>query len=153
MSEYIAKIIWKRNGQTFIDSNYSRAHTWAFDGGLQVPASSSPHVIPPPLSNEANVDPEEAFVAALSSCHMLFFLSLTAKLGFIIDEYKDNAIGFMLKNAEGRLAMSKVILRPRIQYSGENRPSQEQIISLHDQSHELCFIANSVKTRVETEIL
>lgn len=149
--EYVATVTWERAGAKFVDQRYSRAHEWRFDGGAVVPASSSPYVVPPPGSNPANVDPEEAFVASLSSCHMLFFLYHAAKKGFLIDRYEDAAMGTMGKNAEGRMAMLKVVLRPQVTWSGEKRPSAADIDALHHQSHEDCFIANSVKTEVRVE--
>ena len=154
MSEYYAKIVWSREGdENYIDNKYSRGHEWGFDGGVTVPASSSPHVVPLPYSVEANVDPEEAFVASLSSCHMLFFLSIAAKRKFVIDEYVDNAIGVMEKDSKGNISMTKVTLRPMIEFSGNRQPSIEQLEKMHRQSHEQCFIANSVKTEVVTEII
>ena len=154
MSEYYAKIVWNRGSdENYIDNKYSRGHEWSFDGGVTVPASSSPHVVPLPYSVEANVDPEEAFVASLSSCHMLFFLSIAAKRQFIIDGYIDNAIGVMEKDSDGKISMTKVTLRPEVDFSGDRRPSIEQLEKMHHQSHEQCFIANSVKTEVVTEII
>lgn len=153
MSEYVATIRWQRGRQAFTDDNYSRGHEWQFDGGLTIPASASPDIVPLPMSVAENVDPEEAFVASLSSCHMLFFLHLASRSGFVIDEYTDEASGRMDKNAEGKMVMTQVILRPKASYSGERIPDREQIESLHHQSHEQCFIANSVKTEVTTEIV
>ena len=153
MSEYSAKISWFRNvDEDYIDNQYSREHEWSFDGGTTVPASSSPHVVPLPYSVEANVDPEEAFVASLSSCHMLFFLSIAAKRKFVVDEYLDNAIGIMEKDNSGKLMMTKVTLRPSVKFSGNIQPTTEQLEKMHHQSHEQCFIANSVKTDVITEL-
>ncbi len=154
MSEYFASIRWIRGkDEAYIDNQYSRDHKWHFDGGVTVPASSSPHVVPLPWSVEANVDPEEAYVASLSSCHMLFFLSIAAKNKFVVDEYSDDAVGVMGKDNNGKLAMTRVTLRPRIQFSGEQRPKLSQLEKMHHQSHEQCFIANSVKTEVVTEII
>lgn len=153
MSEYKVIITWQRaDDEDFIQSEYSRGHKWSFDGGAVIPASSSPHVVPLPYSVEANVDPEEAFVAALSSCHMLLFLSIAAKRKFIVDAYIDNAVGMMEQDEKGRFSITKVKLRPEITFSGEKRPTIEQIKKMHQQSHEQCFIANSVKTAVITEI-
>jgi organic hydroperoxide reductase OsmC/OhrA len=118
-----------------------------------VAASASPHVVPLPYSVAENVDPEEAFVASLSSCHMLFFLSIAAKRRFLVDEYIDNAVGIMDKDGNGKIAMTRVVLRPQIKFSGERQPTLEQLEKMHHQSHELCFIANSVKTQVVTEII
>ena len=151
MSDYFAKVIWRRGDQPFADNRYSRGHDWEFDGGTRVPASSSPHVVPVPLSVEAAVDPEEAFIASLSSCHMLFFLSIAAKRGFVVDEYVDEAVGTLEKDADGRTAMTSVRLRPRIEYSGDKRPTPEELERMHHKAHELCFIANSVKTEVRVE--
>lgn len=154
MSEYTAVIRWIRSeNENFSDNQYSRGHTWEFDGGLTVPASSSPYVVPLPYSVEANVDPEEAFIAALSSCHMLVFLSIAAKRKYIIESYVDNAIGLMEKDAEGKTSVTKVRLRPHIIFSGERQPTMEQLGKMHHMSHENCFIANSVKTEVSTEII
>jgi len=153
MSEYYAKIDWKKGkDESYIDNEYSRAHTWIFDGGCRVPASSSPHVVPLPFSVEANVDPEEAFVASLSSCHMLFFLSIAAKRKYVINRYIDHAVGVMEKDSDGRIAMTKVTLRPKIDFFGERQPTREQQEKMHHQSHQQCFIANSVRTQVITEI-
>lgn len=152
MSEYTATVHWQRNGQNFLDNKYSRAHVWKFDGGAEVPASPSPHVVPAPMSVEENVDPEEAFVASLSSCHMLFFLYLAGKAKLVVDEYVDEAMGVIEKNEEGRMAMTRVTLHPKITFSGPEQPSREKLEELHHKAHELCFIANSVKTKVTTEI-
>ena len=154
MSEYTVKVSWLRgDSEKYIDNKYSRAHEWEFDGGVTVPASSSPHVVPLPYSVEENVDPEEAFVASLSSCHMLFFLSITAKKQFIVDEYIDNAVGVMEKDNHGKISITKVTLRPQVKFSGEKQPTFEQLEKMHHQSHEQCFIANSVKTELVTEII
>lgn len=146
---YSARIHWQRGSAAFTDNRYSRAHHWYFDGGVQVPASSSPHVVRVPLSEERAVDPEEAFVASLSSCHMLFFLSFAAAGGFRVDDYNDAAQGVMGKNPAGRTAMLRVTLRPRVSFSGERLPTRADIEALHHRSHEECFIANSVTTAVE----
>lgn len=152
MSEYFARISWRRtDNDDFIEAKYSRGHEWSFDGGAIVSASSSPHVVPLPYSVEANVDPEEAFVASLSSCHMLLFLSIAAKRRFIVDEYIDNAVGIMEKDGKGKLSITKVILKPEITFSGDKQPTCEQIEKMHHQSHEQCYIANSVKSEVVTE--
>jgi len=153
MSEYSAVVSWARGEEEhFTDNKYSRGHQWAFDGGVVVPASSSPHVVPLPYSVAQNVDPEEAFVAALSSCHMLFFLSIAAKKGFRLDSYTDHAIGVMEKDDSGKIAMTKVTLRPKTVFSGDKVPTQAELEQIHHLSHEQCFIANSVKTRVMTEL-
>lgn len=150
MSEYFATVEWKRDDEDFLKRRYSRAHSWKFDGGLEIPASPSPHIVPLPYSVEANIDPEEAFVASLSSCHMLFFLDYAARAKLIVNSYTDNAVGIMAKNEEGKLAMTEVILRPQITFDGD-APSEDILNALHHQSHEACFIANSVKTDVRVE--
>jgi len=153
VSEYIVTVKWYRgNDEKYIDNKYSRAHQWSFDGGVTVPASSSPQVVPLPYSIEKNVDPEEAFVASLSSCHMLFFLSIAAKRKFIVDQYVDNAVGVMEKDSDGHISITRVTLRPKINFSGKNKPTLEHLEEMHHQSHKQCFIANSVKTEVVTDI-
>lgn len=153
MSEYVATIRWQRGEQEFIDDRYSRGHQWEFDGGVTVPASASPNIVPLPMSVAENVDPEEAFVASLSSCHMLFFLSLAAKRGFIIDHYTDGAVGYLGKSDDGKMVMTRVVLKPDTSWSGEKIPSQQQIQKMHHRAHELCFIANSVTSEVVLEIV
>ena len=149
--EYHALIHWARAGALFTDNRYSRAHSWRFDGGIEVPASSSPNVVRVPMSVEAAVDPEEALVAALSSCHMLWFLHLAAEAGLCVDDYSDDALGVMGRNAAGRLAMLRVTLRPRIAFFGTRQPPPPQLAQLHHRAHEECFIANSVTTEVRIE--
>jgi organic hydroperoxide reductase OsmC/OhrA len=151
MSEYFATIEWNRSGAVFTDNKYSRGHRWSFDGGVEVPASSSPHSVRLPFSVENAVDPEEALVAALSSCHMLTFLYLAAKKKFLVESYRDEAVGFMEKNAEGRLAITRVTLRPEIKFGGELIPTADELAQLHHAAHEECYIANSVKTDVRVE--
>ena len=151
MSEYKTVVEWDRAGAVFTDNRYSRGHRWLFDGGVEVPASSSPHVVRVPLSIEAAVDPEEAFVASLSSCHMLVFLSLAAKQGFVVDSYRDEAIGVLAKDAVGKMAMTRVTLHPQVEFSGKKRPTSDELTALHHSSHEECFIASSVKTDVRCE--
>jgi organic hydroperoxide reductase OsmC/OhrA len=146
--EYAATVRWTRGDAVFSDNRYSRGHTWSFDGGIEVPGSSSPHSVPLPYSREDAVDPEEAFVAAISSCHMLTFLWLAAKKRFVVDSYEDRALGVMTKNDKGRLFVSTVTLDPQIVFSGDRRPTPEQIVELHHLSHQECFIANSVLTEV-----
>lgn len=149
MSEYYAKVVWARGSdESYIDNKYSRGHEWSFDGGATVPASSSPHVVPLPYSVEANVDPEEAFVASLASCHMLFFLGIAAKRKFVVDSYTDNPIGVMAADDSGKISMTKITLRPDVKFAGERQPTIEQLEKMHDQSHEQCFIANSIKSEV-----
>ena len=151
MSEYTTEVVWTRSGTKFSDNRYSRGHWWKFDGGLEVAASSSPKVVPVPLSVEAAVDPEEAFVVSLSSCHMLWFLSVAARRGFVVDSYRDAAVGVMEKNESGMLAMTRVTLRPETAFAGPNRPSGEVLREMHEEAHRQCFIANSVKTQVGCE--
>jgi len=150
MSDHTATIAWERDGQRFTDNRYSRAHRWSFDGGATVPASASPHVVRVPLSDPAGVDPEEAFVASLSSCHMLWFLSIAAQRGFVIDSYRDTTVGTIGKDAEGRNAMTRVVLRPAIVFSGP-LPDETALAEMHARAHHECFIANSVKTVVTVE--
>jgi organic hydroperoxide reductase OsmC/OhrA len=151
MSTYTATVDWGRRDQPFTDGKYSRAHVWRFDGGVEVPGSSSPHVVRPPLSDEKAVDPEEAFIASLASCHMLFFLDFARRAGFRIDSYVDQAEGVVGKDGQGRMAMTVVTLRPRIVFSGDNRPTSSDLDALHHKSHEACFIANSVRTEIRIE--
>jgi organic hydroperoxide reductase OsmC/OhrA len=151
MSTYTAGIRWNRGEQKFTDNRYSRAHTWHFDGGTVVPASSSPAVVPLPMSDAGAVDPEEAFVASLASCHMLWFLSITAKRGYTVDAYADDASGVMAKNAAGRLAMTAVTLRPLVTFSGAKLPDRAALDALHHAAHEECFIAASIRSAVVIE--
>ena len=151
MSAHTATILWQRDDATFSDGRYSRRHTWQFDGGAVVPASPSPHVGAAPWSDPAAVDPEEAFVAAIASCHMLWFLSLAAERGFVVDRYEDAAIGTMARIAPGRQAITEVVLRPRIAFAGERQPGAAEVEALHEAAHERCFIANSVKTAIRIE--
>jgi organic hydroperoxide reductase OsmC/OhrA len=148
MSNYKATIRWQRTGPDFLKGKYSREHTWAFDGGVTIPASPSPHVVPAPWSNPANVDPEEAFVASISSCHMLTFVWLASKKGFQIDSYEDEAVGMMTKNERSVPWMNLVTLNPKIVYSGGKLPTPEDEKQLHHLAHEQCYIANSVKTEI-----
>lgn len=142
------QILWERQGATFHDNRYSRVHDWNLDGGATLKASSSPHIVPIPYSDPTAIDPEEAFVAAIASCHMLWFLSLAAKEKWIIDSYSDAAIGTMEKNSNGKLIISRVELRPQIVWGGTNIPSPTDVARLHEQAHDECFIANSIKTEV-----
>lgn len=151
MAYYSAEVLWLREEQDFLDSRYSRKHLIRFDGGLEIPGSSSPHVVALPMSDASAVDPEEAFIASLSSCHMLWLLSIAAKQKFRVDRYFDAAVGVMGKNAEGKIAMTVVTLRPEVQFSGTLLPTREQIGQMHHEAHEQCFIANSVKTEVRCE--
>lgn len=151
MSEYETVVIWTRDGAAFIDNRYSRGHRWLFDGGVEVPASASPKVVPLPLSVAAAVDPEEAFVVSLSSCHMLWFLSVAAKRGLLVDSYRDEALGVMAKDSSGKLAMVRVTLRPEARFGGDKRPTPDEVVAMHHESQERCFIARSVKTEVRCE--
>lgn len=151
MAEYTAEVLWLRGEQDFVSGRYSRRHLLRFDGGTEVPGSSSPHVVPVPGSDPAAIDPEEAFVASLSSCHMLWFLSIAAKYGFCVDRYFDAPVGRMSRNAEGKLAMTLVTLRPEVRFSGGRRPDPGELQHMHHEAHEACFIANSVKTEVRCD--
>ena len=152
MARYTAVVSWTRDADAaFVDSRYSRGHAWTFDGGVTVPASSSPHVVPLPMSRADAVDPEEAFVASLASCHLLWFLWIAAKQGFVIDHYRDDAEGLMAENADGRLAMTVVTLRPQVTFGGGRRPTPAEHEALHHEAHDRCFIANSVKTELRCE--
>lgn len=151
MSTYTATIRWSRTGEgDFTKGQYSRAHEWVFDGGLTVPASPSPHIVPQPWSDLGAVDPEEAFVASLSSCHMLFFIDFARRAGFILEEYVDQAEGVLEKRADGKMAMTRVTLHPRLTW-GAGPPDEPSIADLHHRAHEACFIANSVMTEVTVE--
>ena len=151
MSTYVATIRWIRSGEgDFAKGQYSRAHSWEFDGGLTVPASPSPHIVPAPWNDPAGVDPEEAFVASLSSCHMLFFVDLARRAGLLVDSYVDEAEGVLEKRADGKMWMSKVTLRPRVSWGGDP-PDAAAVADLHHRAHEACFIANSVTSDVTVE--
>lgn len=151
MSQYAVTVAWERDGALFSDNRYSRGHRWLFDGGVEVPASASPTVVPLPLSVAEAVDPEEAFVASLSSCHMLWFLSLAAQAGFVVDSYRDDAVGSLGPDASGKLAMTRVTLRPELRFGPGPQPTADQLTALHHEAHELCFIARSVKTELRCE--
>jgi len=152
MSTYTATIRWQRDpSMEFAKGRYSRAHEWAFDGGTVVPASASPDNVPPGTADEAGVDPEEGFIAAMASCHMLFFVDYARRDGFVVDSYVDDAIGIMEKRLDGKIAVTRVTLRPRIAWSGDRQPSAGEIADLHHRAHEDCFIANSVNTEVTIE--
>ena len=148
MSEHLATIRWKRTDPDFVGGRYSRIHTWTFDGGAEIQASPSPSVVMAPYSDAALVDPEEALVAAISSCHMLTFLHYAARKGFQVDSYEDAAVGVMTKNAQGVPWISSATLRPKVVYGGDNRPTADEEQQLHHMAHEKCFIAQSVKTEV-----
>lgn len=150
MARHEAEVRWQRQpDETFVDRRYSRAHTWHFDGGATVPASSSPHNVAVPFSRPEHVDPEEAFVAAIASCHMLTFLFLAAKRGYVVDSYVDSAVGEIGPNDDGRAAVTRVTLRPEIVFSGPSAPDDATVEQLHHQAHEECFIANSVRTTID----
>ncbi len=151
MAQHAATISWHRQSATFTDKRYSRSHVWEFDGGTVVPASASPHVVPLPYSVAEAVDPEEAFVASLSSCHLLWFLDIACQSGFVVDSYRDKATGLLARNSEGKLAMTVVTLHPEVTFAGEQLPSWAEIEAMHHQAHESCFIASSVKTDVRCE--
>jgi organic hydroperoxide reductase OsmC/OhrA len=152
VSTYTAIVRWTRDPSTdFVKGQYSRAHEWAFDGGAVVPASPSPHVVPAPWSDQAGVDPEEVFVASLSSCHMLFFVDFARRAGLVIDSYIDEAEGVLEKRSDGKMAMTRVTLHPRVTWGGERQPDEAAIADLHHRAHEACFIANSVTTEVTVE--
>jgi len=151
MPLHTAALTWSRDGALFTDGKFSRRHTWRFDGGAEVAGSPAPQVVPPPMSDPAGVDPEEAFVASLASCHMLFFLALAAKKRFIVDRYSDEAAGELGKRADGKTWMARVTLRPETQFSGDKQPSPDEIAALHTQAHDLCYIANSVTTEITIE--
>jgi organic hydroperoxide reductase OsmC/OhrA len=151
MAEYTAEVLWQRGEQDFLGNRYSRRHLIRFDGGAELAGSSSPQVVPTPWSDAAAVDPEETFVASLSSCHMLWFLSIAAKAGWQVETYVDNAAGTLARNADGRMAMTQVVLRPRVVFSGERSPDPEELLRLHHRAHDACFIANSVTTEVRCE--
>jgi len=148
MSEHKAVISWKCTSPDFLKGQYSREHTWTFDGGATISASPSPSVVPVPYSNPALVDPEEAFVASVSSCHMLTFLYVASRKGFQVDSYADEAVGMMTKNERGVPWISSILLHPRIVYGGAKQPTTEEEEHLHHLAHEQCFIANSIKTDV-----
>lgn len=146
---YKATVHWQRpEGAVFTDNKYSRAHEWRFDEGLVVPASPAPSSVPPPWSQANAVDPEEALVAACSSCHMLFFLAFAGKRGFVIDSYADNAVGVMTRNDAGKLYISEIMLDPQIVWTGEKRPSEADIAALHERAHAECYIAHSIRATV-----
>ncbi len=151
MSTYTSQTLWLRGEQNFLDNHYSRQHVLSFDGGSEVIGSSSPQVVPLPFSDASAVDPEEMLIASLSSCHMLWFLSVAAKRKFCVDRYFDAASGVMDKNADGKLFVSVVTLRPDVQFSGDRLPSRGEIEAMHHAAHADCFIANSVKSQVLVE--
>lgn len=150
--EYGAEVLWQRAAhEAYTDQRYSRRHRLVFDGGTEVPGSSSPSVVPLPMSDAAAVDPEEAFVASLAACHMLWFLSIAAQQGFVVDRYRDAAVGTMTRNEAGKLWISTVTLRPDVAFGGARQPTHAESLQMHHRAHEDCFIANSVKTEVRCE--
>ncbi|MES2627128.1 MAG: OsmC family protein [Pseudomonadota bacterium] len=151
MAEHSAEVLWVRGAQDFCGNRYSRKHLLRFDGGAQLAGSSSPHVVPLPMSDASAVDPEEMFIASLASCHMLWFLSIAAKQNFCVDRYEDAAVGVMQKNHDGKMAMTVVTLKPRVEFSGATLPTHAQIDAMHHSAHAECFIANSVVTDVRCE--
>jgi organic hydroperoxide reductase OsmC/OhrA len=151
MATYTATVYWQRGAdEAFSDNKYSRGHQWSFDGGVTFRASSSPHVVPR-FSDPAGVDPEEAYVASLASCHMLTFLYVAAKKGFVVDSYEDQATGVMTKNDKGRFWVSTVTLHPKIAFGGARQPTSDELDAMHHAAHDECFIANSVLTDVRCE--
>ncbi|WP_427790394.1 OsmC family protein [Brevundimonas diminuta] len=151
MSQHVAVVEWSRGDQPFSDNKYSRGHDWRFDGGAVVRGSSAPSGVPEPMSDPAAVDPEEALVAALSSCHMLFFLAYARKDGFIVDSYRDEAEGLMSKDERGKVSITEIILRPAITWSGDKLPDAAAIADLHHRAHDICYIANSIRAEVKIE--
>jgi organic hydroperoxide reductase OsmC/OhrA len=151
MSSHCASIHWQRHDQAYSDGRYSRRHRWQFDGGAVVAASSSPQVVPLPLSDAAAVDPEEAFVASLSSCHLLWFLDLAQRAGWVVDDYRDDAVGLLARDSEGRLAITRVTLRPTVRFVGPRRPDAAEHRRLHEAAHAVCFLANSVRSELRCE--
>ena len=150
MGAYEAKIAWRRGDQPFLDKRYSRAHSWTFDGGAVVPASSAPSSVPLPMSDPSGVDPEEAMIASLSSCHMLWFLAFAANAGLVVDRYVDEAGGQMGKDEAGRRYLAQVTLRPVTTFVGR-QPDQTELDALHHQAHDHCEMAHSVKATITVE--
>jgi organic hydroperoxide reductase OsmC/OhrA len=152
MSEYLAEIHWQRQAnENFVDNRYSRRHEWHFDGGAVVAGSSSPHSVRLPYSDAAAVDPEEALVAAASSCHLLCFLYVAAKAGFQVDDYRDAAAGLMAPNPQGHMAITRITLRPAVRFGGQRRPDAAELDALHHEAHQACFIAHSLRSEVVCE--
>lgn len=151
MSDHVATVEWSRGDQPFSDNLYSRAHDWRFDGGAVVRGSSAPSSVAAPMSDPSAVDPEEALVAAVSSCHMLFFLAYANKAGFLVDRYGDEAVGRMGKDERGRISITEVTLRPAVLFSGEHQPDVAALEALHHRAHEACYIANSIRATVTIE--
>jgi len=149
MPNYKATIHWKRSGAKFLDHKYQRTHTWTFDNGLRLKAAASPHIVGKSFTDSSVIDPEEAFIASVGSCHMLWFLSLAAGMGFVVNKYSDQSEGTLEKNSEGHMAMTKVLIQPMVSFEADNAPSQEDFLKLHREAHRKCFIANSVKSDIE----
>jgi organic hydroperoxide reductase OsmC/OhrA len=150
--QYTATVRWERGDAAFTDRRYSRAHVWAFDGGIEVRASASPLVVRAPFSDPHAVDPEEAFVASVSSCHMLFFLDYAAQAKFVVDGYEDTATGTMGKNDAGQDFVQTIVLAPQVRFAGSSLPSKGELAGLHERAHHDCFIANSVKTEIVVKL-
>lgn len=150
MSEHVATIEWRAAGGAFTANRYSRAHTLRFDGGAEIPASASPQIVPEPMSNPAGVDPEEMLIAATSSCHMLWFLDIARQAGLDVAAYRDDASGALGRGADGRLAITRIVLRPKVEFAGE-RPDAAALERLHHQAHERCFIASSLRSEIVVE--
>lgn len=150
MKQFEAQVAWQRGPQSFADLRYSRRHEWVFDGGLRVPASSSPLSVPLPMSDPGAVDPEEALVAAASSCHMLFFLAIAAQRGFVVDDYRDHAVGVLEKNDQGNIALTRISLRPAITFS-LTPPDAGELAAIHHAAHARCYIANSIRAEIVVE--
>ena len=151
MSAHRAVVQWALGEGDFPKGRYSRLHTLGFDGGISVPGSASPAVVPAPWASAEAVDPEAAFTAALGACHMLTFLDIARRAGFVITAYRDEAEGTLARVARGKMAVTRVVLRPDITWGGDRRPTEDELADLHHQAHELCFIANSVTTEVVVE--
>ncbi|PKD44150.1 OsmC family protein [Rhodohalobacter barkolensis] len=149
MSNYIATIRWNRNGAAFSDQKYQRLHTWSFENGMTMNAAASPNIVPETCTDSSVIDPEEAFTASVASCHMLWFLSIAAGRGYIVNQYSDPAEGVLEKNSEGKMAMTKVIIRPTVAFDSENAPDENDFIKMHQVAHSKCFIANSIKSEIE----
>jgi organic hydroperoxide reductase OsmC/OhrA len=152
MSEHTATIYWERGEADFLGGKFSRVHTWIFDGGARLEASAAPSVVPAAYTSASAVDPEEAFVASLASCHMLTFLYFAYKQGFQVDRYEDRPVGVLTKGPNGVPWVSSVTLHPQVVFGGEKRPTSQQYERLHHDAHEKCFIANSVKSEVTIDL-
>jgi len=146
-STHVANVAWKRRSEDFRFDSYSRDHLWRLGSGTTILASATPEF----RGNPALVNPEEAFVAAVSSCHMLTFLSIAARKGLVVDSYEDHAVGYLDKNEQGRIAITRITLQPRVAFGGERIPDPEELARLHEQAHAGCFVANSIRATVEIE--